>query len=96
MCCSLTHGNDGTPLPKEGDTILATLFWQSVHLLFEVGAVQATQGESPFKYILVSIAGLLPKHVHPYTRLVNSHHFNQSLPLAMTTQRKLPWDFLRA
>lgn len=45
---------------------------------------------------LLSIAGLLPTRVHAHTRLVNSHHFYQSLPLAMTTQRKLPWDFLWA
>lgn len=85
---------DVTPLPKEGDIILAAPFWQSVQLLYQVSAAQATEGESPFKYILVSIAELLPIHVHPHTRLVNSHHFYQSLPLAMITQRKLPWDFL--
>lgn len=85
------QGNDMT---KVGDTILATLLWQSVHLLYQISAVQATEGESPFKYTPVSIAKLLLTHVHPYTRLVSSYHFYQSLPLAVIAQRKLPWDSL--
>lgn len=75
---------DVTTLPKEGDTILATVSWRSVHLLYQVSALQAGEWESPFKYVPLSIAGLLPNTRTSlcWTQLVSSHHFYQPLPLA--------------